>query len=165
MIRSLKAFDLKGKHVLIRVDFNVPLKGEQVADNFRIQAALPTINYTLEEGAALVLMSHLGRPDGAPDPALSLMPVGEALAGLLEMPIKFSHDCITSDALDTSLGLKPGEIHLLENLRFANLSRLHSPAILEKIWTHLFLEMQTTCLNNSLSIHMRRSRSVLSAVI
>ena len=102
MIRSLKAFDLKGTHVLIRVDFTVPLKGDQVADNFRIQAALPTINYTLEEGAALVLMSHLGRPDGAPDPALSLMPVGEALAGLLEMPIKFSHDCITSDALDTS---------------------------------------------------------------
>ena len=118
MIRSLKAFDLKGKHVLVRVDFNVPLKDEQVVDNFRIQAALPTINYALEEGAALVLMSHLGRPNGLSQPVFSLMPAGEELAGLLEMPIKFSHDCISSDALDTSLGLKPGEIHLLENLRF-----------------------------------------------
>ena len=136
MIRSLKAFDLKGKHVLIRVDFNVPLKGEQVADNFRIQAALPTINYTLEEGAALVLMSHLGRPDGAPDPALSLMPVGEALAGLLEMPIKFSHDCITSDALDTSLSLKPGEIHLLENLRFHEQEKQNDPEFSRQLARH-----------------------------
>ena len=118
MIRSLKAFDLKGKNVLVRVDFNVPLKDEEVVDNFRIQAALPTINYALEEGAALVLMSHLGRPNGLSQPVFSLMPAGEELAGLLEMPIKFSHDCISSDALDTSLGLKPGEIHLLENLRF-----------------------------------------------
>tara|TARA_Y100000590_G_scaffold462870_1_gene628116 strand:+ start:4862 stop:6049 length:1188 start_codon:yes stop_codon:yes gene_type:complete len=118
MVRSLKAFDLKGKHVLVRVDFNVPLKDEQVVDNFRIQAALPTINYALDEGAALVLMSHLGRPNGLSQPVFSLMPAGEELAGLLEMPIKFSHDCISSDALDTSLGLKPGEIHLLENLRF-----------------------------------------------
>ena len=118
MIRSLKAFDLKGKHVLVRVDFNVPLKDEQVVDNFRIKAALPTINHVLEEGAALVLMSHLGRPNGLSQPVFSLMPAGEELAGLLEMPIKFSHDCISSDALDTSLGLKPGEVHLLENLRF-----------------------------------------------
>ena len=118
MIRSLKAFNLKGKHVLVRVDFNVPLKDEQVVDNFRIKAALPTINHVLEEGAALVLMSHLGRPNGLSQPVFSLMPAGEELAGLLEMPIKFSHDCISNDALDTSLGLKPGEIHLLENLRF-----------------------------------------------
>ena len=118
MIRSLKAFDHKGKNVLVRVDFNVPLKDEEVVDNFRIQAALPTINYALEEGAALVLMSHLGRPNGLSQPVFSLMPAGEELAGLLEMPIKFSHDCISNDALDTSLGLKPGEIHLLENLRF-----------------------------------------------
>lgn len=118
MLRSLTAFDFKGKYVLVRVDFNVPLNGEKVADNFRIRAALPTINYVLEEGAALVLISHLGRPNGKLNPELSLMPVGEELAGLLEMPIKFSHDCISNDALDTSLALKPGEIHLLENLRF-----------------------------------------------
>ncbi len=118
MIRTLKAFDLKGKNILIRVDFNVPIKGERVTNNFRIKSALPTINTCLEAGAAVVLMSHLGRPKGEVDPELSLIPVGEELAGLMEMPIKFSDDCVSGDAIDTSLSLKQGEIHLLENLRF-----------------------------------------------
>jgi len=118
MIRTLRAFNLRGKNILIRVDFNVPMDGERVINNFRIKAALPTINTCLEGGAAVVLMSHLGRPEGKVDTTLSLIPVGEELAGLLEMPIKFSDDCISTDALDTSLSLKSGEIHLLENLRF-----------------------------------------------
>jgi 3-phosphoglycerate kinase len=118
MIRTLKAFDLKGKNILIRVDFNVPMDGETVTNNFRIKAVIPTINTCLEGGAAVVLMSHLGRPNGEIDPELSLMPVGEELAGLMEMPIKFSQDCVSNDAIDTSLSLKSGEIHLLENLRF-----------------------------------------------
>ena len=118
MIRTLRAFNIRSKNVLIRVDFNVPMDGEMVINNFRIKAALPTINTCLEGGAAVVIMSHLGRPDGKVDTKLSLMPVGEELAGLLEMPIKFSDDCISTDALDTSLSLKAGEIHLLENLRF-----------------------------------------------
>lgn len=119
MIRSLKSFDIKEKNVLIRVDFNVPLKDNGlVADNFRITSALPTIKHCLESGASVVLMSHMGRPKGNIDPELSLMPVGEELASLLEMPIKFSNDPISEDSHDTSLGLKPGEVHLLENLRF-----------------------------------------------
>jgi phosphoglycerate kinase len=118
MIRTLRAFNLRGKNILIRVDFNVPMDGEMVINNFRIRAALPTINTCLEGGAAVVLMSHLGRPEGKVDTTLSLIPVGEELAGLLEMPIKFSDNCISTDALDTSLSLKSGEIHLLENLRF-----------------------------------------------
>lgn len=119
MIRSLKSFDIKEKNVLIRVDFNVPLKDNGlVADNFRIKSALPTIKHCLESGASVVLMSHMGRPKGNIDPELSLMPVGEELASLLEMPIKFSNDPISEDSHDTSLGLKPGEVHLLENLRF-----------------------------------------------
>lgn len=118
MIRTLRAFNLRGKNILIRVDFNVPMDGEMVINNFRIRAALPTINTCLEGGAAVVLMSHLGRPEGKVDTTLSLIPVGEELAGLLEMPIKFSDNCISTDALDTSLSLKAGEIHLLENLRF-----------------------------------------------
>ena len=118
MIRSLKSFDLKNKKILIRVDFNVPLSGESVVDNFRIKASLPTIIYCLEAGASLVLMSHLGRPKGKKIKEMSLVPVGKELASLLQMPIKFSDDCISQDALDVSLGLKPGEIHLLENLRF-----------------------------------------------
>ena len=118
MIRTLRAFNLRGKNILIRVDFNVPMDGEMVINNFRIKAVLPTINTCLEGGAAVVLMSHLGRPEGKVDTTLSLIPVGEELAGLLEMPIKFSDDCVSTDAIDTSLSLKSGEIHLLENLRF-----------------------------------------------
>ena len=118
MLRTVKSFDLRNQRVLMRVDFNVPLKNGKVEDDFRIRSALPSIKYCIESGASLVLMSHLGRPNGNKDINLSLMPVGEALAGLLEVPIKFSDDCISQDALDTSLSLKSGEIHLLENLRF-----------------------------------------------
>ena len=118
MIKSLHSFDLKDKRILMRVDFNVPLDNGHVTDDFRIRATLPTIQHCLQQGAAVVLMSHLGRPNGKIDDALSLIPVGETLADLLEMPIKFSDDCISEDARDTSLGTNPGEVHLLENLRF-----------------------------------------------
>jgi len=118
MIKNLNTFDLKNKRVLIRVDFNVPLDGDRVADDFRIRSALPTIDHCLNQGAGVVLMSHLGRPKGKVDKKLSLIPVGESLSDLLEMPIKFSHDCVSEDARDTSLGISHGEVHLLENLRF-----------------------------------------------
>ncbi|MFC1550643.1 phosphoglycerate kinase [Candidatus Neomarinimicrobiota bacterium] len=118
MLKYLRQFELKEKRVLMRVDFNVPLKDGIVTDDFRIRSVLPTINYCLKSGASLVLMSHLGRPNGKVMPEFSLIPIGETLAGLLEMPIKFSHDCVSEDAHDTSLSIKPGEIHLLENLRF-----------------------------------------------
>jgi len=120
LLKTINNFDLKNKRILIRVDFNVPLSNGQVTDDFRIRMALPTINHCLESGASVVLMSHLGRPKGQVKPDLSLIPVGEKLAELLEMPIKFSDDCISEDARDVSLGLRPGEIHLLENLRFHN---------------------------------------------
>ena len=118
MIKTLKAFDIKGKTILLRVDYNVPMKNNNVSNNFRIIASLPTIKYCLENGASIVLISHLGRPKNQFDKRYSLIAAGEELAKLLEMPIKFSDNCISSDAIDTSLSLKPGEIHLLENLRF-----------------------------------------------
>ena len=118
MIKTLKAFNLKGKNILIRTDFNVPMEDGVVMNNFRIKASLPTIKTCIESGAAVVLMSHLGRPKGNDKDSLSLIPVGEELASLLEMPIKFSNNCVSMDAIDTSISLKPGEIHLLENLRF-----------------------------------------------
>ena len=118
MLKTLQAFDLKGKNVLIRTDFNVPIDNDIVTNNYRISASLPTIKTCIESGSGVVIMSHLGRPSGKEDIRLSLMPVGEELASLLEMPIKFSRDCISTDAIDTSISLKPGEIHLLENLRF-----------------------------------------------
>jgi len=118
LLKTINKFDVKNKRVLIRVDFNVPLSDGKVSDDFRIRMALPTINFCLENGAAIVLMSHLGRPDGKIVPELSLVPVGEKLAELIEIPIKFSDDCVSEDAQDVSLGLHAGEIHLLENLRF-----------------------------------------------
>ena len=118
MIRTVKAFNLKNQRILMRVDFNVPFDNGHIVDEFRIHAALPTIRYCLNAGASIVLMSHLGRPGGKENSEHSLIPIGETLAGMLEMPIKFSDDCISQDAIDTSIGLKPGEIHLLQNLRF-----------------------------------------------
>ena len=120
MLRPIKSFDIKGQTVLIRLDLNVPISNDLIQDDFRIRACLPTINYCLSEGASVVLMSHLGRPNGKYNEKFSLMPVGEHLASLLEMPIKFSRDCVSQDSVDTSLSLKPGEVHLLENLRFHN---------------------------------------------
>ena len=103
MIRIVKAFDLRDQRILMRVDFNVPINNGQVEDEFRILATLPTIRYCLDAGASVVLMSHLGRPRGKVELEYSLIPIGEILAGMLEMPIKFSDDCISQDAIDTSL--------------------------------------------------------------
>ena len=118
MIRALHSFDVKQKRVLMRVDFNVPIENDRVVDSFRIRSAIPSIKECLESDTSLVLMSHLGRPNGKIDEKYSLVPVGEALSDILEIPIKFSYDCISEDAINVTIGLHPGEIHLLENLRF-----------------------------------------------
>ena len=126
MLRKISTIDFKssnttsGKTVLIRVDYNVPVENELVTDDYRILKSIPTIKYCLDQGAKVVLMSHMGRPKGKVDSKYSLIPAGEKLAELLEMPIKFSEDCISEDAIDVSKNLKDGEIHLLENLRFYN---------------------------------------------
>ena len=108
MIKTLNSFDLKDKRVLLRVDFNVPIVNDRITDNFRIVSSLPTIKYCLRHGAKIIIMSHLGRPKGNVIPEMSLISVGEALADLLEMPIKFSHDCVSEDAHDVTLGLRSG---------------------------------------------------------
>ena len=90
MIKSISTFDIKHKRVLIRAALNVPINEGKVQDDFRLKALLPTLNYCLKNNAKIVLMSHLGRPKGKIDKKLSLMPVGEVLADLIEMPIKFS---------------------------------------------------------------------------
>ena len=99
MIRALDSFDMKQKRVLMRVDFNVPIENDRVVDSFRIQSAIPSIKECLESGSSIVLISHLGRPNGNVDEKLSLVPVGEALADILEIPIKelFDPNCIREE--------------------------------------------------------------------
>lgn len=115
---SIRDLDLKGKRVFMRVDFNVPLApgGKEITSDKRIKASLPSIQYALEHGASLILASHLGRPKGKPNAEMSLAPVAERLSSLLGKPVAFAPDCVGA-AVEAMLP-KPGEVLLLENLRF-----------------------------------------------
>jgi phosphoglycerate kinase len=117
---SIKDLDLKGHRVLLRVDFNVPQDKTTgaITNPQRIVAALPTIQYILDQGASLVLMSHLGRPDGKKVEKFSLQPIAEKLQELLGKPVKFVPECVGPDVEKVCANLKPGDIVLLENLRF-----------------------------------------------
>lgn len=115
---SFREADLAGRRVLLRVDFNVPLSEGGVRDDTRIRSALPTIEGLLEAGASLVLISHLGRPDGHPEPGLSLKPVADRLSELLGREVLFCHETIGPKALGMASSLEPGQVLLLENLRF-----------------------------------------------
>lgn len=116
--KTVKDIDLKGKRVFMRVDFNVPMADGKVTDDKRIKAALPTIKYVLEQGAALILASHLGRPKGGPAPEFSLAAAAEALSALLGIPVKMAPDCVGPEVEAMAKALKPGEVLMLENTRF-----------------------------------------------
>ncbi len=116
--KTIKDINVKGKRVLVRVDFNVPMSGEQVTDDRRIRAALPTINYLLDQNASVVLMSHLGRPNGKPVAKYSLKPVAGKLQELLGRPVQFLDDCVGPKIEAACAQLKPGDVVLLENVRF-----------------------------------------------
>ena len=125
--------DVRGKKVLARVDFNVPIDDGKVADDTRIRAALPTINYVLDNGGALILCSHLGRPKDGPDPKFSMRPTAEKLAELLGKPVAFAEDCIGPAAEEAAKGLKPGEVLVLENTRFHNGEKKNDPQMAKQL--------------------------------
>ncbi len=114
----IEDLDLRGRRVLMRVDFNVPVKDGKVENDKRLRASLPSIQYVLGKGASLVLMSHLGRPDGRAIAKYSLKPVADKLAELLGRPVKFLPDCVGAEIERACAELKPGDVVLLENLRF-----------------------------------------------
>ena len=117
--QTIDQVDLRGKRVIIRVDFNVPLDDSlQITDDSRIRAALPTINHTVDEGGSVILCSHLGRPKGKPCPELSLAPVAKRLKRFLGKDVIFSPDCVGTKVKNLVSQLKPGDVLLLENLRF-----------------------------------------------
>src|SRR5512136_1811169 len=116
---SIRDLDLKGKRVFMRVDFNVPLRdAQEITDDTRVRASLPSIQLALERRARLILSSHLGRPKGKPNPKMSLRPVAIRLSQLLGKPVTFAPDCVGAQVEEQANALRDGEVLLLENLRF-----------------------------------------------
>jgi len=128
MVKGLDALRVEGRKVFVRTDYNVPLTDDlQVRDDFRIRSSLPTIQQLLSQGAAVILASHLGRPKGERIPAMSLAPVATRLSKLLNQEVKFAPDCVGEEVRDLASNLKPGEVLLLENLRYHNAETDNDP--------------------------------------
>jgi phosphoglycerate kinase len=125
--------DTAGKRVIMRVDFNVPLKDGKVESDKRLKESLPTIEYLRKKGAKVILMSHLGRPDGKRVPDMSLRPVADALAALLGAPVAFADDCVGPAAEKAVAALQPGGVLLLENLRFHAAEEENDPAFAKQL--------------------------------
>ena len=133
-IKYIYGIELQGKKVFIRADFNVPLdKNQTITDDIRIRETVPTIKYVLEKGGAVIVASHLGRPKGKVAPEFSLLPVQKRLAELLGKAVLFADDCIGDDTQAKAQGLKPGEVLLLENLRFYAEEEKNDTAFAQKL--------------------------------
>ena len=118
-MQTIDNYNFKNKKALIRVDFNVPLNEKfEITDDTRMRAAVPTIKKVLTGGGSVILMSHLGRPKNGPEDKFSLKHIQKHLEELLGVPVKFADDCIGESAVKAATDLKPGEVLLLENLRF-----------------------------------------------
>jgi phosphoglycerate kinase len=133
--KTLRDIEVEGKRVLVRVDFNVPLDRETgaITDDIRIRAALPTIDYLIGQGAKVILCSHLGRPGGKAVDRLRLVPIGQRLSELLSRPVSVAQDCVGREVRAAVAGLKPGEVLLLENLRFHIEEERNNPAFAQAL--------------------------------
>jgi phosphoglycerate kinase len=131
--KTVRDIDVRGKRVLLRVDFNVPLANGQVADDTRMEAAIPTIEYLLDQGAAVILMSHLGRPKGQVREGLRMDPVARHLSELLGHDVAKADDCVGPEVEDVAAVLQPGHILLLENLRFHPEEEGNDPAFAQRL--------------------------------
>jgi len=131
--RSIKDLDLNGRRVLMRVDFNVPIKNGAIKDDTRIRSSLPSINYALEKGATVILCSHLGRPKGKPNPEYSLKPVATRLSELLGKPVQFADDCVGPAAVQAIEKAGKNGVVLLENLRFHPEEEKNDPAFAKQL--------------------------------
>jgi phosphoglycerate kinase len=131
--KTVADVDVKGKRVLMRVDFNVPVEGGKITDDRRIAQALPTIKSVLDRGGRLVLMSHLGRPKGGPEAKYSLKPTVDRLSQLLGKPVQFATDCIGPEVEKQAAALKDGEVLILENLRFHKQEEKNDPAFAQQL--------------------------------
>jgi triosephosphate isomerase len=132
--KTIKDVDLKGKKVFVRVDFNVPMdENQNITNDKRIVATLPTINYLLEQGAAVILACHVGRPTEAREPKFSTKPIAKRLGELLGKEVKWAEDCIGEPAEKAAAALQPGEVLLLENLRYHKEEKKNKPAFAKKL--------------------------------
>src|SRR3989441_10324504 len=134
---TVKDLDVRGKRVLVRVDYNVPMEEKDgrmvINDDTRIQETLPTLELLIEKGARIILASHLGRPNGRRDPSMSLRPVAARLADLIQRPVAFVDDCTGEKVEKTANALRPGDVLLLENVRFYEEEEANDPAFAEKL--------------------------------
>ncbi len=127
--RTLDVLPVQGKRILVRVDYNVPLDDQgAITDDTRIRETLPTLNYLLEKGAAIILCAHMGRPKGHPNPKYTLQPVAKRLESILRRPVQMASDCVGEKVQEMAQALKPGDILLLENLRFHAEEEANDPA-------------------------------------
>lgn len=132
--KTVRDIDVSGKKVLMRVDFNVPLKDGVVTDDTRVRAAIPTITYLKEQGAGIILMSHLGRPKGdGPEPELTLKPAADKLAELTGYDVKFVDDTYGEKAAEACAAVQPGDILVLENVRFLKAEKKNDPEVAQKL--------------------------------
>ncbi len=155
-MKTLRDFDLKGKKVFIRVDFNVPLENGKITDNTRIVESLPTINYVIQSMGKVILCSHLGRPKGKRKPEYSLKPVYEYLKNILKVPVKFLED-VTGEEADKVLSeLKEGEVLLLENVRFYEGETKNDPE-----FAKILAKFADIFINDAFSVSHRAHASVV----